>query len=205
MFDRHERSDAIFDKLDERALELADALGEEYTDAAEILNNEETEPNPVLRLAEALTLLQGRKNAQRNFIDLFDSSLLVSQPNGIAMKRRVTRKDATNKRRTRDVRSLVLSDTALEYLVHLHVLPAGNRKKTRHLSFEEFLGILEDRYGFLIDREPAGMTISNDDLQRNRGFLERRLRDLGLLVGVNDAEAMKRLTPRFERTQEQRS
>jgi hypothetical protein len=29
-------------------------------------------------------------------------------------------------------------------------------------------------------------------------MLERRLRDLGLLMGVNDAEAMKRLRPRFE-------
>ena len=42
------------------------------------------------------------------------------------------------------------------------------------------------------------MTISNELLQRNRTILERRLRDLGLLVGVNDAEAMKRLKPRFE-------
>jgi len=32
--------------------------------------------------------------------------------------------------------------------------------------------------------------------------LERRLRDLGVLVGVNDAEAMKRLRPRFEPTTE---
>jgi hypothetical protein len=42
------------------------------------------------------------------------------------------------------------------------------------------------------------MTISNDLLQANRTTLERRLRDLGLLVGVNDAEAMKRLRPRFD-------
>jgi hypothetical protein len=42
------------------------------------------------------------------------------------------------------------------------------------------------------------MTISNDLLQANRLVLERRLRDLGLLIGVNDAEAMKRLQPRFE-------
>ena len=42
------------------------------------------------------------------------------------------------------------------------------------------------------------MTISNDLLRSNRMVLERRLRDLGLLVGVNDAEAMKRLRPRFE-------
>ena len=42
------------------------------------------------------------------------------------------------------------------------------------------------------------MTISNDLLRANRAILERRLRDLGLLVGVNDAEAMKHLRPRFE-------
>ena len=42
------------------------------------------------------------------------------------------------------------------------------------------------------------MTISNEVLGRNRATLERRLRDLGLLLGVNDAEQMKRLTPRFE-------
>ena len=41
------------------------------------------------------------------------------------------------------------------------------------------------------------MTISNDLLQLNRAILERRLRDLGLLIGVNDAEAMKHLMPRF--------
>jgi hypothetical protein len=43
------------------------------------------------------------------------------------------------------------------------------------------------------------MTISNDLLRLNRLVLERRLRDLGLLTGVNDAEAMKQLTPRFNR------
>ena len=42
------------------------------------------------------------------------------------------------------------------------------------------------------------MTVSNALLQANRAVLERRLRDLGLLVGVNDAEAMKRLQPRFD-------
>jgi hypothetical protein len=47
------------------------------------------------------------------------------------------------------------------------------------------------------------MSISNSLLQANRTMLERRLRDLGLLVGVNDAEAMKRLRPRFEPTMEE--
>jgi len=40
--------------------------------------------------------------------------------------------------------------------------------------------------------------ISNELLRLNRIVLERRLRDLGLLVGVNDAEAMKCLRPRFD-------
>jgi hypothetical protein len=44
------------------------------------------------------------------------------------------------------------------------------------------------------------MIVSNDLLQANRLILERRLRDLGLLIGVNDAEAMKRLKPRFDPT-----
>ena len=54
------------------------------------------------------------------------------------------------------------------------------------------------RYGFHVDTAPPGMTVSNEALGRNRAALARRLRDLGLLVGVNDAERMKRLTPRFE-------
>ena len=48
-----------------------------------------------------------------------------------------------------------------------------------------------------------GMTISNDLLQTNRTLLEKRLRDLGLFIGVNDAEAMKRLEPRFKLAQEE--
>jgi len=90
----------------------------------------------------------------------------------------------------------------LDYLVHLHVLRNGKKNDYRLLSFKKFLQILSDRYGFCIDAAPAGMTISNEHLQHNRRVLERRLRDLGLLVGVNDAEAMKHLTPRFTRTEE---
>jgi hypothetical protein len=67
---------------------------------------------------------------------------------------------------------------------------------------KDFLHVLHHRYGFCIDVSPPGMTISNDLLQANRVTLERRLRDLGLLVGVNDAEAMKRLRPRFDPTAE---
>ena len=90
----------------------------------------------------------------------------------------------------------------LDYLVHLHVLPTGNKSSYRLLSFKDFVQILHERYGFCVDQAPQGITISNELLRLNRAVLERRLRDLGLLVGVNDAEAMKRLRPRFERPEE---
>jgi hypothetical protein len=90
----------------------------------------------------------------------------------------------------------------LDYLVHRHVLRAGNKSGYRPLSFREFMHILHERYGFCVDQMPPGMTISNELLERNRLVLERRLRDLGLLIGVNDAEAMKCVRPRFERVEE---
>jgi hypothetical protein len=82
--------------------------------------------------------------------------------------------------------------------VHLHVLRSGKNVGYRPLAFTEFLDRLQERYGFCVDTAPPGLTISNDVLRENRAVLERRLRDLGLLVGVNDAEAMKHLKPRFE-------
>jgi hypothetical protein len=107
--------------------------------------------------------------------------------------------------RLRDVRAVTVSDAALDYLVHLHVLPPANKNGSQPLSLKRFISILRERYGFCIDEAPAGMTISNEHLQQNRRVLERRLRDLGLLVGVNDAEAMKHLTPRFASTKENRN
>jgi hypothetical protein len=70
------------------------------------------------------------------------------------------------------------------------------------LPLRDFLDRLRERHGFCVDQAPPGMTISNELLRLNRMVLERRLRDLGLLIGVNDAEAMKRLRPRFEHLEE---
>ena len=136
---------------------------------------------------------------QKKFMGMIDSSLLTGRPNGLAAKRTTTRGlGGITTRRKRDLRSLVFTDSVLDYLVHLHLLKSGNKPGIRALSFSEFLEVLRERYGFYVDTAPSGMTISNELLQRNRTILERRLRDLGLLVGVNDAEAMKRLEPRFK-------
>jgi hypothetical protein len=59
------------------------------------------------------------------------------------------------------------------------------------------LKLLRERYGFYVDQSPPNMEVPHELLQRNRRVLERRLRDLGLLVGVNDAEKMKKLRARY--------
>jgi hypothetical protein len=200
LHDPHSEAQLILYDLTRKAEELAEKLEEnDYPEAAWMLRNTESQPNPVWRLAESLTSLQGRVNTQANLIKLLDSVLLTGRPNGLALKRTAMRTvPAMGTRKRSEIRSLVFTDSVLDYLVHLHVLPSGNRRGTRPLSFKEFIHELHNRYGFSVDVAPPGMTISNDLLQANRAVLERRLRDLGLLVGVNDAEAMKRLRPRFE-------
>jgi hypothetical protein len=197
LHNRRAEAERILYNLERNAVELSEKLEEDYPDCAQLLRDTQSQPNPVWRLAEALTSLQGRKNTQGNVISLVDSTLLMGRPNGLASKRVVMRSAFAPARRRSELRSLVFNDPILDYLVHLHVLPGGNRDGVRHLSFKEFIWKLRDRYGFCVDVSPPGMTIPNDLLQANRATIERRLRDLGLLVGVNDAEAMKRLQPRF--------
>jgi len=198
LLDRRDEARAILYDLDRKAEELAEKLDEDYRECAQMLKSRESQPNPVWRLAESLISLQGRENTQANLIKLLDSVLLLGRPNGLALKRTAIRNFAlVGARKRTEVRSLVLTDSVLDYLVHLHILPSGNREGVRLLSFREFIHKIHDRYGFCVDSTPPGMTISNDLLQANRAMLERRLRDLGLFVGVNDAESMKRLRPRF--------
>jgi hypothetical protein len=199
LLERREDAKPIRYDLTRKAEELAEKLEVDYPEFAQILGNFQSQPNPVWRLAESLTSLQGRGNTQANLIKLLDSLLLVGRPNGLALKRTVTRNVAVERARKRtEVRSFVFTDPALDYLVHLHVLRGGNKVGFKALSFKHFVQILKERYGFWLDAAPPGMTISNDLLRANRATLERRLRDLGLLVGVNDAESMKYLRPRFE-------
>ena len=198
LHDRHRQARRILDRIEDDADKLADGLADDYPEVAEILNNDTSQENPVWRLADGLMVLMGRMY-QNLFMGMLDSSLLTGRPNGLAAKRTTTRGlGGSTTRRRRDLRSLVFTDSVLDYLIHLHLLKSGNKPGVRALSFREFLEVLRERYGFHVDTAPPGMTISNELLQRNRMILERRLRDLGLLVGVNDAEAMKRLSPRFE-------
>ena len=201
LYDRHPEAKRILTNMDDKAEELAEKLENEYPEAAQMLCNTANQPISVCRVAEALTSLRGTNNTRKKMMQMIDSTLLIDRPHGLASKRKTTR-NVAGTRRSYDTRSLVFTDSVLEYLVHLHVLRNGNKRGVRRLSFKEFVDTLRQRYGFTVDIAPPGMTISNDLLQANRAILERRLRDLGLFVGVNDAEAMKRLRPRFSTTTE---
>lgn len=193
---RHQRSQGIHDQLEQKAEVLAEAIENEDHATAELLRDEEVMQNPVWRLAEGLVSLQGPKPRQ-HLHELIDSALFVDRPNGLARKRRTQRK-INGRRRSVVLRSIVFTDSVLEYLVHVQLLKPGNSKAVNlWFSLDQFIDCVRARYGLLVDTSPKGTLLSNDLLQRNRLFLDRRLRDLGLLASVNDAEAMKRLTPRF--------
>lgn len=202
LMERRDEARDVHRDLERHAQRLAEAFESDYPEAAEILKSDRNQPSPVWRLAETLTFLQGRKSTQNNVSSLLDSSLLVGRPNGIASKRSVIRAVTGSGRKQRDVRSIVFTDSVLDHLVHLHVLRNGKMGGYRLLAFAEFLRILHERHGLCVDTAPPGLTVSNDLLRENRSILERRLRDLGLLVGVNDAESMKHLKPRFEPAKE---
>jgi hypothetical protein len=195
----HKRSERILDDIDEKCQALAHALNENALnpEVVELLRDQHANSDPVSRLAEAITALMGEKIQKTNYQSFLDSCLMLDAPNGLGRRRRVNLRNVKKGRRTGDVRSITLSNAALDALVHRHLRKAAKGKHERALSFVEFLAILRERYGFYVDASPPGMSISSEDLQRNRRMLERRLRDLGVLIGVNDAEAMKRLCSRF--------
>lgn len=150
-----------------------------------VLEDEST--HPARKLAEVVCLMMNRQKQGYLFAKCMDSCLMVDVPNGFAAKRY----------QKKDRRSIRLSNTALDYIVHRHLIKANKNLNQRSLSLGDILCLLQDNYGFFIDEAPPGMSIPSETLQTNRHFFERRLRDLGLLIGVNDAESMKRLQQRY--------
>ena len=131
LYDRLPESASIKNSLDEKALALADKLADENPDVKKLLEDESTNPDPVWRLAEGLCQLMSRSNLWGNLYGGLDGFLNTDRPNGIAAKRRIRQTDPVTGKRTREIRSVVLTDSVLDYLVHLHVLPGGNRHGVR--------------------------------------------------------------------------
>jgi hypothetical protein len=194
--ERHPRAEAIQDTLDEDCQRLAEGLeqGGEAGDLVERLRH--GHGAPALRLAEVLCELMGDTNQRGQYLKAMESALMSDRPNGLAIKRRV-RRSQNGAQRAQDLRAIVLTSSLLDYLVHRHLRKAAKGKPEQPLSFQRFLTILRERYGLYVDREPPGHPIPQELLLRNKNWLERRLRDLGLLIGVNDAESMKQLKPRY--------
>ena len=165
--------------------------------ALDVLRSDGSGRNQAWRLAEAIILLSASLKLLQNSTNFLNGCLMADKPNGIARRRRVTLGNARSRSRTGDVYSIVLSNTALEFLVHRHLRRNTKDFKPTALSLPTFIELLRDRYGLYVDQAPPDLPLPNELLQRNRRVLERRLRDLGLLVGVNDAESMKRLRQRF--------
>jgi hypothetical protein len=197
--EQHERSEAILNDLCEKIEALIVKLETEgiEPEAIDILRSPTAASDPVRALADSLCTMMGDKLLRSKPLMFLDSCLMLNEAHGIGRKRRVSRNFAGRKRKMMDVRSAILSNTVLETLVHLHLIA-----RQGVLSFAEFLRILRERYGIWVDECPPGVSASREDLLNNRAMLERRLRDLGLLVGVNDAEFMKHLRPRFQRNKQ---
>jgi hypothetical protein len=193
----HPRSERLFDNLEEKCFEIAEALGANEGVEPELQELLRGIDNPIDRLSESLCKLMGEKNHFSKHITVLNSLLLIDMPNGMAQKRKISRKSVSGKNISTDVRSIVLTNTMLDFIVHRHLRKAAKRKRQNTLTFIDLLHILRDQYGLYVDESPPGMQISAEQLLRNKRILERRLRDLGVLIGVNDAETMKKLCPRF--------
>ena len=168
---------------------LADALENEDLSDEVVHTLRQVERNPAERLAEALCALMGEKQQSVKFRQAFDSALLIDRPNGLAVRR--------HKSKGTDARSIVLSSAALDFLVHRHVRNPVDGNSLVPLSLAAFFDLLRDRYGLYVDRAPPGLPMPVDLLRKNKEWMERRLRDLGLWIGVNDSESMKQLRPRY--------
>lgn len=203
LHERHEESIELHKILRGDCRRLADALDAEG-ESPEIVDKLRGKniPSPV-RLAEALVELMGRHSQQVNYLSILESCLMTDRPNGLAIKRKARRTNLSGRRSTDVLRAFVLTPTMLDFLVHRHLRKASRGRPQRFLSLRNFLDLLRERYGLYVDREPPGLPVSQALLQRNKAALERRLRDLGLLVGVNDAESMKQLKARYHAAYEQ--
>jgi len=193
---RHLRAEGILEAFRVDCVRLASGLEaeKEALEVAERLRSGGV--NPVLCLAEGLCDLMGDALQRKKLMAVLESTLMTDQPNGLALKRRVTR-EQRGTHRAQDLRSIVLNPPLLDFLVHRHLRKAAKGKPLHPLSLPGFLARLRERYGLYLDREPPGQPMPQEVLLRNKAWLERRLRDLGLLVGVNDAESMKQLRPRY--------
>lgn len=192
----HPRADKILEDVDETCLRLADAL-KEADELFHVQGLLKQSSNPIIRMAEALCIIMGNENQIKHYLRALHSCLMIDQPNGLSRKRNIQQRDTYGRASRADARSIILTNTMLDFIVHRHLRKAAKGKVATSLAFIDLIRLLKERYGLYIDEAPSGMSIPTELLLHNRRILEKRLRDLGVLIGVNDADSMKRLQQRF--------
>ena len=197
----HDESPDLVKGFNKDCRRLADALKENGLAEEVVIKLENKEISSPLRFAESLVDLMGKENQWKQYRGTLESCLMSDHPSGLARKRQITQ-IRDGKRNKVELRSIVLTPVMLDFLAHRHLHKAGKGNKLKPvLSLRDFLSILRQDYGLYIDQSPPGMIISQTSLDANTRWLERRLRDLGLLIGVNDAPSMKQLKPRYQANQ----
>ncbi|MCS7081168.1 MAG: hypothetical protein NZ585_14110 [Chloracidobacterium sp.] len=187
-FERRVGAGRILDELGRKALRLAEVWADDAPMLAKKLRAPMSPHARVRVLAETLVELRGTKQANKWFA-LFDSCLLCDHPRGLAVKRAAAAGGRQPPRLT------LLTDDVLDYLAHLWCAHAARRRLPA--TFNHFLNMTRERYGFYTVTSPSAVRLPGKLLNQNQQHLEMRLRDLGLLASVSDAEAMKRLQARF--------
>ena len=156
---RHQHSSRVLDDLDELCESLAEKLRDEAIaeDVAEILKFQSNGPNAAWRLAEAVTLLMRDPLQIQHVVKCLNSCLMVGERNGLAVERRVQFRNTRDGKKTGMMRSIVLSNSLLDFLVHRHLRGPGKKGNTKPkvLPLSECLNILRERYGLYVDQAPA--------------------------------------------------
>jgi hypothetical protein len=133
--ERHPRSEWILQSIFDDAKDLAEQFAGDEADLASWLHK-----GTAWDLAESLCELMGRRLQMAKYLVAIDGALLTDKPNGLAVRRRVSR-TIDGRRRTIDVRSVVLSSALLDFLVHRHLYDSPDATAPRALSLQQFLAL----------------------------------------------------------------
>ena len=119
--ERHEKADRVLERLNEYCEDLKERLEEESPESSALDVLSDRNANPAHKLADAISLLMGPKLQEAQFLKCLDKCMLSNEPNGMAHKRRVKLRSQRKYHKTADMKSVVLSNTLLDYLVHRHL------------------------------------------------------------------------------------
>lgn len=190
----------IHDRLEYASDDLRNLLLQDPESEALAIGLANPSDSPVMSLARTIIAMMGPKTVEGKMSTLLESALGTEGARGTGMlaKRNTQRSRDGSTRAFRLERSVRMADSVLETLAHRLLVDRRYLSQGR-LTVRDFITELSERYGFCID-EIDDFPVDTELLRRNREYFEERLRALGLLEGVNDAENMKRIRSRYKQS-----